>query len=202
MTGRGRYTDDLALPRQAYAAMVRSPHAHAELRAIDATAALTTPGVLAVLTGRDLLEDGLAAVPNKTFSWHPAEVPLINTDGSPPFNAPDFPLPHDRARFVGEPVAMVVAETHAAARDGGERVAVEYGPLPCVTQAADAARPGATLLHAHHGSNVCIDAGVGDVVATQAAFDRAAHVARIRTWVPRVAGSPMEPRAAIGDYDP
>ncbi len=202
VAGRGCYTDDLALPRQAYAAMVRSPYAHAVLGAIDASQALAVPGVLAVLTGRDLVADGLKAVPNKTFSWHPAEVPLINTDGTPAYNAPDFPLPHDKARFVGEAVAMVVAETMTAAKDGAERVAVAYQPLPCVTSAVEAAGLGAPRLHDDHGSNVCIDAGVGDAAATQAAFARAAHVARIKTWVPRVAGSPMEPRAAIGDFDP
>src|SRR5262245_33391371 len=118
VTGRGRYADDLALPRQAHAAMVRSPHAHAHLRGIDTAPALAVPGVLAVLTGRDLIADGLAAVPNKTFSWHPAEIPLINTDRTPPFSAPDFPLPPDKTRFVGEPVAMVVADTLAVAKDG------------------------------------------------------------------------------------
>ena len=108
ITGQGHYTDDLSLPGQAYAAMVRSPHAHAIIRSIDKAAALAVPGVIAVLTGEDWVADGLKPIPNKTFSWHPAEIPLINTDGSPPFNAPDFPLPHDKARFVGE-----------AARHGG-----------------------------------------------------------------------------------
>jgi aerobic carbon-monoxide dehydrogenase large subunit len=202
ITGRGSYTDDLSLPNQAYAAMVRSPHAHAIIRTIDTSAALAVPGVIAVLTGRDWRSDGLQPIPNKTFSWHPAEIPLINTDGSPPFNAQDFPLPDDKARFVGEAIAMVVAETLAAAKDGAERVVVDYEALPCVTYAPAAAAPGAPLLHEHHGSNVCIDAGVGDEAATASAFARAAHVARIRTWVPRVAGSPMEPRSVIGTYDP
>ena len=102
--------------------MVRSPHAHARIRSIDTAAALAVPGVLAVLTGTDWVADGLKPIPNKTFSWHPAEIPLINTDGSPPFNAPDFPLPLDKARFVGEAVAMVVAETVGAAKDGAEQV--------------------------------------------------------------------------------
>ena len=201
VTGRGRYTDDISLPGQAYAAMVRSPHAHAVIRSIDKTAALAVPGVIAVLTGRDWVADGLKAFPIKTFSWHPAEIPLINTDGSPAFVAPDFPLPHDKARFVGEAIAIVVAETVGAAKDGAEQVIVEYQPLPCVTFAPDASRPGAPLLHEHHGSNVCIDALVGDGAATETAFARASHVAKLKTWVPRVAGSPMEPRAALGEYD-
>ena len=202
ITGQGRYTDDLSLPRQTHAVMVRSPHAHAVIRGIDKAAALAVPGVIAVLTGRDWVADGLKPTPIKTFSWHPAEIPLHNTDGSPPFTAPDFPLPHDKARFVGEALAIVVAETVAAAKDGAEQVAIDYEPLPCVTFAPDAAKPGAPLLHEHHGSNVCIDALVGDGEATEAAFARAAHVAKLKTWVPRIAGSPMEPRAALAEYDP
>jgi carbon-monoxide dehydrogenase large subunit len=201
VTGQGCYADDQNLPGQAYAVMVRSPHAHALIRSIDVEQALAVPGVITVLTGTDLRKDGLKPIPNKTFSWHPAEIPLINTDGSPAYHAPDFPLPDDKARYVGEAIAMVVADTVAAAKDGAERVVVDYEPLDCVTLAVDAAKPGAPLLHDDHASNVCIDADVGDAEATTAAFARAAHVARIKTWVPRVAGSPMEPRAAIGDYD-
>ena len=126
VTGQGHYTDDLNLPRQAHAAMVRSPHAHAVIRSIDTKAALEVPGVIAVLTGQDWLADGLKSIPIKTLSWHPAEIPLINTDGSPAFTAPDFPLPHDKARFVGEALAIVVGETVAAAKDGAERVAIDY----------------------------------------------------------------------------
>lgn len=201
ITGKGRYTDDLNLPGQVYAAMLRSPHAHAVIRSIDTTAALAVRGVIAVLTGKDWIADGMKAVPNKTFSWHPAEMPLINSDGSAPYNAPDFPLPCDKARFVGEPLVMVVAETLAAAKDGVEQVVIDFEPLPCVTYAPDAAKRESPILYDEHGSNICIDAKVGDGEATAKAFARARHVARIRTWVPRIAGSPMEPRAAIGEYD-
>jgi carbon-monoxide dehydrogenase large subunit len=201
ITGQGRYADDLELPNQAFAAMVRSSHAHARIRSIDVAEALAVPGVLAVLTGRDWRADGLNPIANKTFSWHPAEIRLNNSDGSAPFSAPDFPLPDDKSRFVGEPLAMVVAETIGAAKDGAERVVVDYEPLSCVIFAPHAARSGAPLLHESHGSNICIDAYAGDAEATEAAFARAAHVARIRTWVPRVAGSPMELRSATGDYD-
>ena len=202
LTGQGQYTDDLKLPGQAYAAMVRSPHAHATIRSIDTKAAEAVPGVIAVLTGKHWVADGMKAVPNKTFSWHPAEMPLINTDGSQPFNAPDFPLPFDKARFIGEPLVMVVAETVAAAKDGAEQVVIDYEALPCTTFAPDAAKGEAPRLYEGHNSNVCIDALVGDREATEAAFARAKHIAKIKTWVPRIAGSPMEPRAAIGDYDP
>jgi aerobic carbon-monoxide dehydrogenase large subunit len=201
VTGQGCYTDNLSLPGQVHAAVVRSPHAHAIIRSVDKTAALALPGVIAVLTGKDWLADGMQPAPIKTFSFHPAEIPLINTDGSSPFTAPDFPLPHDKVRFAGEAVAIVVAETLAAAKDGAERVVFEYTPLPCVTLAPDAAKSGAPLLHEHHGSNVCVDALVGDGVATEKAFARAEHIAKLRTWVPRVAGSPMEPRAANAQYD-
>ena len=201
ITGCGRYTDDLNLPGQAYAAMVRSPHAHAIIRSIDTTAARIMPGVIAILTGQDWLADGLKPTPTKTFSWHPAEVPLVNTDGSPAFTAPDFPLPVHKARFVGEALAIVVADTVAAAKDGAERVVVDYEPLPSVTFAPDATKSGSPLLHQNHGSNVCIDAFVGDGAATQAAFASAKHIARLRTWIPRIAGSPMEPRAALAEYD-
>jgi aerobic carbon-monoxide dehydrogenase large subunit len=202
VTGKGCYTDDLNLAGQAYAAMVRSPHAHAVIRAIDTSAALAVPGVVAVLTGEDLRQGGLQPIPTKSFSWHPAEIPLHNSDGSPPFQASELVLPTDKTRYAGEALVMVVAETVAAAKDGAERVVIDYEPLASVTRAVDAVKPGAPRLHEHHASNLCIDAGVGEAHATAAAFARAAHIVRITTWVPRVAGSPMEPRAAIGDYDP
>lgn len=202
VTGNGRYTDDLHLDGQAYAIMVRSPHAHAIIRSIDTAQALVVPGVLAVLTGQEFLQDNLKPIPNKTFSLHPAEMPLINSDGTPPFNVPDYPLPTDKARFVGDPIAMVIAETIEAAKDGAECVAIDYEPQPCVTYTVDAAAPGAPLVRDEHTSNVCIDAQTGDPAATEAAFQRAVHVVKIKTWIPRVAASPMEPRAAIGAYDP
>src|SRR5262249_34258897 len=155
----------------------------------------------AVLTGEDLRQGGLQPVPTKSFSWHPAEIPLHNSDGSLPFHTPERVLPIDKTRYAGEAVAMVVAETLAAAKDGAERVIVDYEPLAGVGRAVDPVKPGAPRLHQHHASNLCIDAQVGDARTTAAAFARAAHVAKITTWVPRVAGSPMEPRAAIGDYD-
>jgi carbon-monoxide dehydrogenase large subunit len=202
ITGRGQYTDDLNLEGQAYAAILRSPHAHAVIRSIDAEAARAVPGVLAVLTGADFIADRLNPIPNKTFSLHPAEMPLINFDGTPAFNVPDYPLPPDKARFVGEAIVMVVAESVAAAREGAEHVIVDYEPLECVTFTVDAAEAGAPRVRDENSSNVCIDAQVGEAEPTTAAFRNAAHIAKIKTWIPRVAGSPMEPRAALGDYDP
>src|SRR5258705_12667382 len=123
--------------------MVRSPHAHARIVRIDTAAALATPGVLVVLTGADLVADGLRALSHRPVPTNPHEVPLKSPDGSAFFVSEPLPLPVDRARFVGEPVAMVVAETALAARDGAERVTVEWEPLPAVVTSADAIAAGA-----------------------------------------------------------
>jgi carbon-monoxide dehydrogenase large subunit len=201
VAGKGCYSDDVNLPNQAYAIMVRSPHAHARIRAIDTSAARAMQGVLAVLTGRDILADGVKPIPHKAFSYHPAEIPLRNKDDAPIFAAKHYPLPVDRARFVGEAVAMVVAETVAIAKDAAERVAIDYAPLEPVIDAVAAAEPGAPQLW-DGGANVLIDAQVGDAAATAAAFATAAHVVKLKTWIPRVTGVPMEPRAAVGAFDP
>src|SRR3989441_7963245 len=143
LTGNGRYGDDFNLPGQAYACFVRSPHAQARIRRIDVSGALNAPGVMAVLTGEDAAADGLRPIPHHPVPTNPYEVPLKSRDGSEFFIAPHPPLPADRARFVGEAVAVVIAETPAAGRDGAERVAVQYAPLPAVIVTADAAAPGA-----------------------------------------------------------
>jgi len=200
--GAGRYTADENLPGQVHAVMVRSPHAHALIRTIAAEKALALPGVLAVLTGADFLADGLKPIPHKPWSPHPAEIVLHNSDGSEAFTPPHYPLPADKARFVGEAVAMVVAETLPAAKDGAERVEVGYEVLPAVTETTAAAQQDAPRVHEGARSNVCIDAEIGDTAATAAAFARAAHVARFATWVRRVTGVPMEPRAVLAAYDP
>jgi aerobic carbon-monoxide dehydrogenase large subunit len=201
LTGGGSYSDDLDLPGQAYAVMVRSPHAHARIVEIDAAEAAAAPGVLAVLTGRDYLADGLKPIPHRPFSASPPDVSLQNRDGSAIFVAPHYPLPADKARFVGEAVAMVVAETLAAAHDAAERVHVKYETLAATVLASDAAAHGAPRLWEERPSNVTIDADLGDAAATDAAFARAAHVVRLETRVQRVTGVPLEPRAALGVYD-
>jgi carbon-monoxide dehydrogenase large subunit len=201
LTGNGRYSDDFNLPGQAYAYMMRSPHAHARIRRIDVAGALKVPGVIAVLTGEDAAADGLQPIPHRPVPSNPHEVPLRSRDGSAFFIAPHPPLPADRARFVGEAVAMVIAETGAAARDAAERVAVDYEPLPAVTATGDAAEADAPIAWRETSSNVCVDSDAGDAAAAAAAFRRAAHVVRLETWVQRVTGVPMEPRAALGAYD-
>jgi carbon-monoxide dehydrogenase large subunit len=199
--GAGRYTADENLPDQVYAVMLRSPHAHARIRGIATEKAKTVPGVLAVLTGADFLADGLKPIPHIPWSPHPAETQLHNRDGTPPFEAPHFPLPTDKARFVGEAVAMVVAETVHAAKDGAEAVAIDYEELPAVVETIAAARQDAPRVHEAARTNVCFDAELGDAAATERAFARAAHVTRFETWVQRVTGVPMEPRGALAAFD-
>jgi aerobic carbon-monoxide dehydrogenase large subunit len=204
--GGGRYTADENLHGQLHAVMVRSPHAHARIRAIAKDNALAIPGVRAVLTGADCLADGLKPIPHKPWSPHPAETPLQNRGGVPPFEAPHYPLPADKTRFAGEAVAMVIGESLPAAKDGAERVEIDYEVLPAVVATAAAARQDAPLVHERPQSdgarsNVCFDAEIGDAAATAAAFGRAAHVTRFETWVQRVTGVPMEPRAALAEFD-
>src|SRR5579863_3925554 len=158
LTGGGRYSDDLSLPGQAYAVMLRSPHAHALIRAIDTGAARAAPGVLAVLTGADMLADGMQPIPHAVWSNHPAEIFLPNSDGSKAYTPPHFCMATDAARQVGEIVAVVVATSVAAAKDAVELVVVDYQPLPAVTHALTAAAAGAPLARADAASNVCIDA--------------------------------------------
>ena len=198
--GAGHYTADENLPGQVYAVMVRSPHAHARIRAIRTDEAKAVPGVLAVLTGADCVADGLKPVPHKPWSPHPAETRLRNKGNAPPYEAAHWPLPADKAHFVGEALAMVVGENVHAAKDGAERVSIDYEVLPAVVESVAAARQDAPRVHDGAPSNVCFDAELGDAAATDAAFARAAHVARFETWVQRVTGVPMEPRAALAAY--
>ena len=202
LTGKGSFSDDVNLPGQAYCVFVRSPHAHARIRAIDTTQALALPGVLAVLTGRDLLADGLRPLPHHPLSMHPAEIRLVNRDGSPLFSAPHHALACDKVRFVGEAAAAVIAESIAVAKDAAEQVSIDYEALPAVIDTVAAVAPDAPRVWDEAGSNVCLDADAGDRQATEAAFARAAHVVRFETRINRVTGVTMEPRAALAQYDP
>src|SRR5688572_3350639 len=201
VTGSGCYSDDFNEPDQAYACMVRSPHAHARIGRIDVAGALATPGVIAVLTGRDAVADGLVPIPHRPIPTNPHEVPLESRDGSEFFVAPHLPLPVDRARYVGEAVALVVAESAAIARDAAERVVVDWDPLRAVTNTIAAAAPDAPRVWDQTASNVCVDSSAGDADATDAAFRHAAHVVRLESQVNRVTGVPMEPRTAVAVYD-
>ena len=201
ITGQGCFSDDVNLPQQAYAVMLRSPHAHARLRAIDTQHALALPGVLAVLTGADIIPDGIQSIPHQPFNTHPADIQMVNTDGSDIFAAPQYPLALHKVRHVGEVVAMVIATSVAAAKDAAEAIEVDYEALPVVTNTVAAVAPDAPKLWDQAHSNVCVDADTGDRAATEAAFAPAAHVVKFSTWIQRVTGVPMEPRAAVGEYD-
>src|SRR5262245_38064380 len=193
LQGFGRYADDVNLPHQAYAVVVRSPHAHAAIRSIDTTAARAASGVLAVFTGEDLKADGLGDLPTDKSRKRP--------DGSPAFATPRPALVRNHARHVGDPVALVVAQTIEQAVDAAERVAVDYEPLPGVAATADALRPGAPAVWPQAPDNIAFvwEAGNKDVVARGIAG--AAHVTRLDFVVSRVAAAPMEPRGAVGEWD-
>jgi aerobic carbon-monoxide dehydrogenase large subunit len=200
LVGGGCYSDDVNLPGQAYACFVRSPHAHARIRRVETAAALAAPGVVAVLTGEDAAADGVKPITHSPMVGNPHEEIVRSRDVA--FVAPHPPIPVDCARFVGEVVAMVIAETPAAARDGAERVVVDWTPLPAVTASVAAAAPDAPIVWGETASNVCVESEAGDPAAVKAAFSRAAHVVRLETWVQRITGVPMEPRAAVGVWDP
>jgi len=201
LMGRGRYANDFSLPGQAYAYILRSPHAHARIAGIDVAAAVDAPGVLAVLTGRDAAADGLRPIPHSPVPSNPHEVPLQSRDGSLFFIAPHPALAIDAVRYVGEPVAVLVAETLAQAMDAAERIDVSYQVLPAVARSRDALMLGAPLVWEQHGSNLCVDSETGNKADVDAAFTRAAHVVRLETTINRVTGVPMELRAAVGAYD-
>ena len=190
--GEGRYTDDLDLPGQAHAAIVRSRHAHGTIRGIDARAARAMPGVLAVHTGADLAGYGTLK----------CNVPFKNRDGSPMLKPARPAFATDKVRFVGDPVAVVVAETVRQAKEAAEAVELDIDPLPAVTTARAAAEPGAPLVYDDVPGNVVLDYHYGDADAVAAAFAAAAHVTRRALLNSRLVVNAMEPRAAIGVYDP
>jgi len=191
--GHGRYSDDVDLPRQVHAVLVRSPHAHATIGRIDTRDALAAPGVLAVLTGADLAADGVRAMPTDRTRKR--------RDGAPAFATPRPLLARERVRHVGDPVALVIADTRERAADAAERVAVEYEPLPAVVGTADARRSGAPVVWDDAPENVAFVWSAGPSDAVTRAFESAQHVTRLDFVVSRVAVAPMEPRAAVGDYD-
>ena len=191
--GKGRYTDDFSLPGQAICWMVRSSHAHGLIKGIDTEAAKAMPGVLGVWTGADL-----AAAGYKPFT---CGLPLKNRDGSPLLQTNRPALATDKVRFVGDPVAFVVAETAAQARDAAEAVEVDIEPLPAVTDAAEASKPGAPQLYDNIPNNVALDYHYGDTAKIEAAFAAAAHVTKLDIVNTRVAVVSMEPRVALAHYD-
>jgi carbon-monoxide dehydrogenase large subunit len=193
LTGHGTYVDDLALPRQAHAFMLRSPHAHALIRSIDSTAAARAPGVLAVLTGEDLARDRVGPIPCVSV--------LTNRDGSPAPVPPRPAMVRDRVRHVGDTVAMVVAESLAAARDAAELIAVDYEPLAAVVETGRALDAGQPAVWDDAPGNLAFDWGIGDNAAVERALATARHRIALDIVNNRIVVNSMEPRGAIGAYD-
>jgi carbon-monoxide dehydrogenase large subunit len=191
--GLGRYSDDVRLARELHAVLVRSPHAHARLRALDPRRALAAPGVVAVLTAADLAADGVGDLPTDRTRKR--------ADGTPAFATPRPALARGRVRHAGDPVALVVAETRERAVDAAELVAVDYEPLPAVAATGQATRPGAPPVWDEAPDNIAFVAESGQREAVARAVGRAAHVTRLDFVVSRVAAAPLEPRAAVGEYD-
>lgn len=202
LTGQGRFSDDWSLEGQAYMVVVRSTYAHAVINGIDKTTAQAMPGVLAVLTGEDCRDDKLSPIPHSPLPSTKHDMKLHGPGGSDVFIGDHLPLPSDKARYVGEALAIVVADTRAQAEDAAEAVLVDYEPLPSVTDTAKAARDGAPTIWDEVPDNICVETFFGDRAATNAAFDAADHVVEMEIFIDRVTGVPMEPRAALGDYDP
>ena len=193
LTGRGRYTDDVPAPGAAHAVFVRSPHGHARIVGIDSAAVRSLPGVLDVITASEVAAAGLGSIP--------AEVVLPGKGGAS-MVAPAMPvLAAERARYVGEPVAMIVAETAAQAQDAADLLAIEYAELPAAATVERATAPGAPVIWPSAPGNVALDWAHGDDAAVEANFARAAHRVRLQLRMPPVSPCALEPRAAIGAWD-
>jgi carbon-monoxide dehydrogenase large subunit len=201
LTGRGQFTDDFSFPGQAYAAMVRSLHAHARIVGIDISTARTMPGVLGVFTGADCLADSLGAIPHDPLPKTKFDMKLHGPGGGEIFIGPHLLLPHDKARHVGEAVAMVVAETQAQAFDAAEAVTIEYEELPCVIHSEDAMKPGAPAVWDEVRDNILVDARFGNAADTDRILANAPHVVSMAFHIDRVTGAPMEPRVTVAKYD-
>src|SRR5882672_6363186 len=193
LTGQGKFTSDWNFPSQAFAAFLRSDRAHAEIVSIDVSAALAAPGVLALLTGKDVAEAGYRSIPTN--------LGVKDRHGEPLKKPPRPVLAQGKVRHVGECVACVIAESAHAAQDAAELIAVEYNELPAVTVAEKALAPGAPLLHAELPGNLSFDWVAGDESATDAAFRAASKAVKIALENPRMVGNPMEPRACLATYD-
>ncbi|WP_019646669.1 xanthine dehydrogenase family protein molybdopterin-binding subunit [Novispirillum itersonii] len=193
LTGRGRYTDDMNRPGQCHAYIVRSPHAHARILSIDTSATVAAPGVLTVLTGADMVADNIGSLP---CGW------LIHSrDGTPMKEPKHLPIAADKVRHVGDQVAVVIAETLQQAKDAAELLEIEYEELPAVVAPGSVETAG-TAVHDEAPDNVCYDWVWGGKDKTDAAFAQAAHVTTLDLVNTRLVPNAMEPRAAVGEYDP
>ncbi len=193
VTGKGQFTDDLNFPGQAYAAFLSAPVGHARMNGIDTAEAQAMPGLISIFTGADLVADGLGAIPPVAIG--------MGRDGKPMVAAAMPPLAHDRIRYVGEPIAIVVAETLRQAMDAAEKIDIDYEMLPSASHVSEAMAAGAELLHANAAGNLAMDWTDGDAKAVEAAFAQAAHIEKVKLEDTRVAAVAMEPRAAVGQWD-
>ncbi|TIM07390.1 xanthine dehydrogenase family protein molybdopterin-binding subunit [Mesorhizobium sp.] len=193
ITGAGRYVDDMVVPGMKHAAFVRSPHAHAEIKKIDVKKAQAMPGVIGVLTGKELKADGIG---NLICGWM-----IHSKDGSPMKMGAWSPLAFDRVRYVGDAVVVVVAETKGQARDAAEAVDISYEELKAVVDAPKALERSAPQIHPEADGNLIFDWELGDSAATNAAIKAAAHITRMKIVNNRLVPNAMEPRAALGHYD-
>ena len=193
LAGAGRFTNDEALPGQAHLVFLRSPHAHARIASIDTSAARAMLGVVAILTGDDVVAAGLKSLG--------VALPFKRPDGSDLAAPPRPILAHGLVRFVGEPVAAIIAESAAAARDAAEAIMVDYEELPAVTNLREAIAPGAPQLWPAAGNNIVAETHYGDQAAVEATFAKAAHVVALDLVNQRLAPVSMEPRVVLADYD-
>ncbi|TDQ73574.1 xanthine dehydrogenase family protein molybdopterin-binding subunit [Paraburkholderia silvatlantica] len=204
VTGNGQYTDDLQVEGQLYAAFLRSPHAHATLLSVDVAAAREAPGVIAVLVGQDYLDDGYQGVdhvPNPVDAVDATRKAFLTSLTGEIFNQLHIPLPIDRVRYVGEPIAMVIAETPLAARNASEMIEVDYDVLDAVVNAADAMQEGAPQLWDGAAHNLCFQTQIGERNAARSIVAEAPLVLTREFHHSRVVNCQMEPRSAIGTYD-
>jgi carbon-monoxide dehydrogenase large subunit len=199
--GHGRFTDDFNFPNQAFAAMVRSPHPHARIVSIDKSRALAMPGVLGVFTGADCAADGLGPIQHDPLPKTRDDMKLAAPGGGEVFIGPHLLLPADKARHVGEAVAMVVAESRAQALDAAEALEVVYKELPFVLHSEDAMLPDAATVWDEVPGNILVDTRFGDHAGTARAFAQAAKIVAMDFNIGRVTGVPIEPRACVANYD-
>jgi len=195
LTGHGQYTDDIVLPRQSYACFLRSPHAHARIKSIDTSQAASAPGVIAIYTGEDVAADQVNGVP---CGWQ-----ITDVDGEPMKEPPHPILAQGKARYVGDAVAMVIAETYEQARNASEAIMVDYEELPAVTSVRKALQEGAPVVHDDNDltDNKCYTWGLGDKDAVDQAFNGAAHVVALDMENNRLIPNAIEPRAANAQYN-
>ena len=193
LTGGGTYTDDINRSGQLYAYILRSPHAHAQIAGINTSAAQRAPGVVEVYTGKDMVADSVGGLP---CGWQ-----VHSKDGTPMAEPPHPVLAVDRVRYVGDPVAVVIADTLGQARDAAELVSVDYAEEPAAIDPVAALQPGAPQVNAEAPGNLCYDWQLGDLAAVEATFAKATRIVKLDLTNNRLVPNAMEPRAAIGEFN-